>query len=279
MDKKDFSKEIEMKKKAVLYFNGYDLEREYDFYSNSAMFSSEIDDIKDGYEYMRNLINEKNSFDFKSKQINDFLYSYIRLVSQIRAYNFNYSFDNSKGYHQSKANNNIIIEISLFQDVINNILTNIDNNSKYVNKTDELYINSKLANLKDNLDYSYNELLYNQGNYHRAWKNIAHPTLYYKGRNYTKQELGDYKNLWKISKNESCHTILDCIKELNNLNNFLEQELLKSTNYNPECSSYEINELYKNILKQIVKSPNYFCYLNEQEKEDLKNQKELKKTR
>ncbi len=79
MDKKDFSKEIEMKKKAVLYFNGffsqdlrvlpnrdlYDLEREYDFYSNSAMFSSEIDDIKDGYEYMQNLINEKNSFDFK----------------------------------------------------------------------------------------------------------------------------------------------------------------------------------------------------------------------
>ena len=164
------------------------------------------------------------------------------LLQELNNYKFQPIKENSYGYNQNKTNEQILRELSILKPTIIVYLNNIyqyiktNNNPNYI---------EKLVSLKNNLDNSIEYLKEAREEYYTTWEH--------------QKKYGNYINLigqnnknWKKERNNACKTILNLYKELHKLNNII---LNKKTNIN------------LNIIKN---SPNYYCYLSNNEKEIIK---------
>ena len=300
---KDFWKNAQQAKEmAIKYFPGFlgkelnvttgykieDLENEYlqccvkyfTIYSTNS--ANERFFIQMAYEYIKTILTEHNKFEVNSSLANNILNSYNKLVSTMSAYRFCPNWKDSYGALQNDTNKKILFEISLFQPVLISVLKNIDNYIGTISapgKIDEFYCDliSKLEELKNSLDSSYEELSNAQQEYHATWDANYRRE---RGMNFrTKSELGEAKKEWRLSRNDACHSILNFFRELENINIALYYGTFKydEQNYGIDDETLEVSESYNNGVKNIVKSPNYFCYLNETEKKEIAQQKILRK--
>lgn len=296
----DFWKNAEAKEMAVKYFpcffgndlnvtTKYDineLEKQYLRYCKkySTIYSTNSADerfyIQMAYEYMKNILKEQTKFEVNSHITKSILQSYKSLISTMSTYSFNPHWANSYGALQNETNKKILLEISLFHPFFTGVLKNIDNYLEKVSepgKIDVFYCEliKNLENLNDRLDNKNSELLNAQYEYHNTWNEAKRG---YRGGS-TDSDLGFTKKNWRLARNNACHCILNFFKELEGINKALYCEAFKRNeeNYAIPDDTTAISETYNNGIANIVKSPNYFCYLNEKEKEELTQQKILKK--
>lgn len=266
-------------------YNIKDLENEYlkycvkyfTIYANDS--ANERFYIQMAYEYMKTFLTEHTKFEMNFQIAKDVLKSYQDLIYILSGYHFFPHWKNSYGALQNDTNKKILFEISLFNPFLTKVLRNIDKYFKNVpepGKIDEFYCEliAKLECLKKLLEDSFEDLSNAQREYHKTW-NAANRSFDY----VPNREVGFAKKDWRLMRNETCHSILNFFKELENINIAL---YYGTFNYNVlnagvDAVTLEVSELYNNCVKNIINGPNYFCYLNETEKEEIAQEKLIRK--
>ncbi len=246
--------------------------------------------IQMAYEYIKKILTEHTKFEVNSKLVNNILQSYNQLVSTVSAYSFTARYPTSYGDSQNDTNKKILLQISLFQPVLISVLKNIDNYFETISepeKIDGFYCEliSKLEELKKLLDNSNEKLSNAQDEYHETWDATNRSNYYMmferglRSHTRTQSQLGEAKKEWRLNRNKACHSILNFFKELENINIALYYGTFEfdKQNYGVDNDTLEVSELYNNGVRNIVNSPNYFCYLNETEKQEVAIQKILRK--
>lgn len=307
----DFLKNMKTKEMAIKYFPDFfgkdfnvttryninDLEREYLKYCVSyfKIYSEESCNdrinIQLAYEYMKTILTEHTKFQVNSKLANSISQSYDKLISTMSSYEFKPKWDNSYGALQNNTNKNILLEVSSFQPFLKIVLKNIDAYFDCVSepeKIDGFYCElvSKLEELKESLDNSNEKLKIAQDEYHDNWNatNRSWEYNYYgesKTSSCTNSELGEAKKEWRLMRNNACHSILNFFRELENINKalyygtFRIDEQKRDIDYN----ILQESKFYNGVVNYIVKSPNYYCYLDKDERKKLGQQNVLRKIR
>ena len=167
------------------------------------------------------------------------------LIKELENYKFQPNKKNGYGDNQNKTNKQILSEIKYITPLIINYLNNINFDIK-INKSPK-YI-EKLIYLKNSLDISIKYLTESKEEYFDTWEQH--------------KKYGGYINLigknnknWKKERNNACKNILNLYKELHIINNSI------------------LNKQKDIDLNIINNSQNYFCYLNNNEKQNIKNLK------
>lgn len=299
--KYDFFEISKVKKMAIEYFPNFfgenlivttdhnidDLEREYLEYCKKYFNIFERDtnneryQILQAYEYIKTHLKEHTKFQANSELSKKILQSYDELISTMGSYKFSTYDDTSYGAVQNNTNKNILLEISLFQPFFESVLKNIDDYFATIpeaEQIDEFYCGlvSKLEELKNLLDHSEKKLKSAQEEYHTAWNGKNAPYYYRRDYNipsYTASELGEAKKEWRLKRNEACYSILKFFKGLENINKTLYCNVAE---FREKDNELEISNLYNGAVTNIVKGPNYFCYLDEGYKRKVAEQIEEK---
>lgn len=185
-------------------------------------------------------------------------FAYDGLVHAISCYRFIAHSKDSWGAHQSRANHNIIRELSLLREVLNAILQNITGYFATLKEAapDEpaTAILEKLDELIEGLKASAKNMSLSGAYYHETWDDTNRRRI--RG---SKNSLGQAKNEWRLARNEACHTILYFFQEMLKINKAIEATRMVSG----EDSIYKA---YIEGLSAIKKGPNYYCYLDEGER-------------
>lgn len=253
----------------------HDVKKYFTIYTPES--AGERFNIQTAYEYLKRELSEDNSFSVDSDISIGILHSYKNLISTMSDYRFDTRRNSgSYGDLQNQTNKKILFELSLFQPFIEEILKNIDyylKNIPELEKTNEIHLIliKRLENLIDILDKSNRYLLAAQHDYHNTWTWIKVNGFCC---DITVRDLGFAKKDWRLARNNACHSILNVFEQLKNINAELCYKMLS---LNGDMSI--INETYNNGIAYIVNSSNYFCYLNEVEKQDVAKKKLLRKVK
>lgn len=293
MQKKEFLLEAELKANAVKYFPNFygndftilrnknlkDLREEYLKYCEKYFVRIGLDDdnekinIKKAYDYMKNILeNRAITYQSKSKITNQILNAYENLMNGISNYSFCPRKTNSYGANQNRTNKQIIMEISLLRPVLTVVLENIDGHFEKIEDVTQIscfdnQLVKKLEELIKELNEAEEYLTASENNYHNKW-DLANGRHY--GRHTTKYNLGKSKKAWKSARNDACSTILYFYREMQEINMSLQTENMTS-------EMEEINALYSYGLENIINGPNYYCYLDSEERKSIIEEKVLKK--
>lgn len=270
----------------ILRYTKEDLQREYQKYL-IKYFNDELDvenrnNIKLGYDYLDDVYSKDINISDKEKTagiIYRLWYEYTGLEKQIAGYRYTARWDDSKGAIQNSVNLQILEQLSLFNPIIYDTCTTISKKIKENKLSNEQKkeLENKLDKLALDLNDARNILYYNKGCYHEDWAHCVRPTYFTKRA--TLKDLAQSMHEWRKSRNEACFTMLEFVRKLIEIdiavyyNTFdyqneqygLDEHLIQKINYFNEC------------MKYIRHSKNYFCYLDEDEKQELAIQKTLKR--
>lgn len=234
--------------------------------------------IKKAYDYIELSIKQEIAFKTETSPTQDVLHKYEALISEIGNYHFNPRRDTSYGGKQNTTNGQILLELSLFKPILTKTLTKIDKYLKsiWLQDVNEFYLElvERLENLNDGLNDARITLEQARTSYHSSWNDA--------NRSFgltTDYILGEEKKIWRKARNSACHTLMDYYREIQEINVAL---YYGSFNYmNPinktDLETSEITRLYQYRMNELRNSPNYFCYIGEEEKQELSNQKVLRK--
>jgi len=298
-----FSIDVNAKKNALKYFPTFfrkdlcvsshlglpDLETQYlnycvKYFTNySYQGCSERFDIQTAYEYLKTILTNQQNIKINSKISNKVLDSYKSLIWTISNYHFIPHRKGSYGDKQNETNQRLLFEISLLTPVLYSISKNID---LYLENISESEIDGfyctliyKLNNMTKSLNNSNNDLKRYQQKYYDTWNLVNRPGYHQQPSSYT--DLGYAKKEWRLSRNKAVRKILEFYKELESINIALYYGTFEYSdkNYGLDQATIEISQNYNNGINNIINGPNYFCYLNDEEKEEIAIQKILKKNK
>lgn len=268
----------------------FDLDYEYNRYEENHFSSFFIPSprseclkreqaINRGYAYIKGLIEdrEKNDIGYMLSSTAVPLRQYYTLTDEIGRYSFIPHHDSSFGANQNRANDEILYDLVLFEDLVKDMLIKIDKYCKEHNDEYKNDINERLFDLADNNSYHREKLEAARIKYHRIWNGAC------RGNEYNYKELGEAKQEYRKTKNETCKYVLDFVKELYSISCAIDV-LTYDTKKDPLIAlvegvkSTQFNREYHEAFKNIVNGPNYYAYLDKEEKErQSKVNKELKK--
>ena len=266
-----------------------DLENQYlkycvKYFTNySAQGCSERFDIQTGYEYLKTILTNQQKFKINSKISSEVLDSYENLILTISKYHFNPHRKGSYGDKQNETNRELLFEISLLTPVLYSILKNIDLYFENISESeiDGFYctVIYRLNNMIKSLNTINNNLIKYQRRYYDTWNMVNRPGYNQQPSSYT--NLGYAKKEWRLSRNKAVRTILDFYNELDSINIALYYGTFQfdKENYGLDQATIEISQNYNNGINNIINGPNYFCYLNKEEKEEIAIQKIRNKVR
>lgn len=232
--------------------------------------------IKKAYDYMKNMLETSGkTYQTKSEITKQILTAYEKLIATITEYGFNKRWKNSYGDNQNRTNKQILSEISLLKPMLIMVLKNIDLHFNEINDITEIsffdnQLREKLEKLIEQLNCASQRLVNSETDYHVIWESTYRNKYWNKLGPATASDLGKAKLKWKSSRNNACHTILDFYREIKEINISLQS---KNMTYTID----EANELYNYGIENIKRGPNYYSYLNEEERKNLTEQNILRK--
>ena len=233
------------------------------------------------YDYMKKIMKIQKEFSLQNDVSKKVLNTYEKLILTVSHYSFIIHWENSYGQKQNKTNKQILLEISMFKPAIIKTLENVDKYLKKIDKPekiDSFYIDliGKLESLVDELVVCNERLLQAQNNYHVTWDSTMRPEYNEYPTSY--HELGERKKEWRQMRNKTLHSILSFYEEINNINHKVCHKIaeLNDSKYNEENTD-DVDQLYNYTMRKIVSSPNYYCYLNNEERENFTKQNKIKK--
>ena len=235
--------------------------------------------IKDAYDYLERVIKEQKGFAVVTTISQYTLENYENLIKEISNYGFNPQKNGSYGYNQNITNRQILLELSFLKPILTKTLKKVD---KYIESVEDQEINEFYIELVERLEgfskrliTSRIELKQARENYYESWidnnRGFLSETSFWL--------LGENKNAWRKNRNNSCCTIIEVIKEIQDINLALfyhSFNYINAVDITDEATD-EITKLYDFYMSGIRKSPNYFCYIDNAKKEELSHQKVLRK--
>jgi len=270
----------------IIRYNKEDFQREYQKYL-VKYFNDEIDveernNIKLGYDYLDDIYSKDINISNKRKTVGTIYrlwYEYTGLEKQIAAYRYTARWDDSKGAIQNSVNLQILEQLSLFNPIIYDICTTICKNTKEdkLSKKIKQELENKLDKLALDLNEARNKLYYYEGCYHEDWDHCARPVYYTKKA--TPKDLAQSMNEWRKSRNEACFTMLEFVRKLIEINIAVYYNTFDYQNEQYGLDEHLIQKInyYNECMKYIRHSKNYFCYLDEDEKQEIAIEKILKR--
>ncbi len=249
-------------------------------YNNSNWYTyDEIDKtrILYSYHYMRKLIvTRKEKLPFKNQYVRFLLSSYEGLIQSIANYKFQVKREGTYGFFQTNANHHILLELSTFKPMLMMLLENIDaclsERKDFINKMD-FYdeLEMTLYSLAEWLKETNNNLKDAQMEYFQTWQDCNRNSRKF----VPKSELGYVHQDWRKQKNNACSTILSFYEEMHDMSLLLESE-----DENSIYTFSEIEEQYQIGRSYTTRGPNYYCYLNDEEKaQEIEKNNQKKKER
>ena len=111
--------------------------------------------------------------------------------------------------------------------------------------------------------------------YHKTWNDLIRPGYWSEKCSFA--ELGEERNWWRKTRNNACVMLLDFYRELVEINIAL---YYKTFDYEDLTLIHGLDEETKSIIQllnfqinEIKHSKNYYCYLTEEEKDELTEEK------
>ena len=306
----DLELEIERKINAITFFkeffsDGYNLiyypcalndeniDEYYNFYEKHNFFNNEKvsknDEerefrIVDGYNYIKDKIKDSYDYELEDKKTFLLLDQYYELTNEIGKYKFVPHFKYSTGYNQNKATDDMLINLSLLEPIIRESLKDIDTFLKEKKDSKDEFVIDLNNKLKESIyknDRSLESLQDREVDYHETWDGACRDTEY----NYI--ELGMSKRAYRKEKNNACRRVMDCAREIVNMDQEIMQYKFNELRENYESKNKvfplirHANKLvgeYEKVLDRIQSGPYYYSFLTEEEiKEQTKSNKEYKK--
>ena len=243
--------------------------------------------INDAYNFIRDLIQEKEDYVLKTKTSSTLLDQYYKICSEIGKYKFVAHFKNSTGYNQNLNNDNMVMNLTLFEPIIKEALKDIDAfvrenpNCDFTNAVDK-----KLKDMIDINNLSLFKLTDSRTRYHRVWTGACRRDCY------TYSELGEAKQEYRKTKNATSRRILDFARELVEIDSKImaykyasltgEDYETKKKAFSHIVRSNNLIDGYDQIVGRITYGPNCYSYLTEEEiethtKENKKSKQLIKK--
>ena len=238
------------------------LEKEYLKYCKSYLdkfgfrYDDERREILRGYIYITQEIDNAKFNQVESDISKNVLLCYDKLTEEISKYHFTARGEDSYGAIQNRTNMQILFDISLLRPVLVMILQSID---KMPNNNIKRDIELKLQILINDLTNKYLDLKKAQLNYHNDWYNAKKVCEHFA---VSDRELGYSKKKWKKERNSACNLIINFYYELFKIGISISDE--RFINIKSEFSS-----LFKYGIDNIVNGPNYYCFLNDEERKEL----------
>ena len=235
----------------------------------------------DGYYLLKKeLKKEVKCYESQSEVTRPLLISYNHLINTINVYGFYERTSKSYGGRQNTANKAVLLQLSTLKPVLlmisDNVNNHFDNHLGETKINDENILKEKLEDLKNNLDIATNTTEKAGSKYFGYWHYLRGENMYYMSNYFARSisiyDLGKAGVDWKKERNNACHTILELYKELYKINSTLNQQTVI-------YSKEKIKEEYTKAIKNIINSPYYFCYLNDEEKKEMKTGKQLVKNK
>lgn len=258
------------------------------FTNGSNESSNEKLSIDIAYEYLEFFLTITNQDKFYAHQRilhRRFLDRYQHLIWSITQYHFMAQSDNSYGAKQNKTNEKLLYDISLLEPVLTATLDNISKYFKNITKLEEIdefycILINKIFKLSNMLLKAPSQFYNDQERYHELWNYIARSRTY-SPKIARRWDLGDVKRFWRLERNKLVRTALEFYKELENINIALYYGTFEYSemNYGLDQATLEVSQIYNNGIKNIINGPHYFCYLNEEEKQEIALDKFLKRTK
>lgn len=302
MEKTNFIYEANSKANAIKFFPNFfgedlnvsrectleDLKKRYLNYCEEYFTKFNPDDdynrimIKRAYDYVQQMIEEQVKFEPNKNITKKLLTSYEELISAISEYQFIPHWKNSYSDTQNSSNQQILFEISLLKPVLTKTLENIDSFLEKVSSPEKIGVFyteliKKLEDLIKSLDDSRDELVEAEISYHDTWNTTMRPSWYHKSPT-SYSELGETKKLWRLKRNEACHTILSFFQEIEKINIAVHYATVAFKSQNSvTTNTTEVSELYHCGVENIRKGPHYYCYLSSDERKNITKQNSLKK--
>lgn len=301
MDKKEFLKEKYIKEKALELFpecyskdlkvstsfqNSLRILQRYitDYFekgifdpTSSEYNDSKISDIRDAYCLVKKEYSREDSISFEYASPFELFKAYNSLISNIGDYHFIARWENSYGSNQNRSNKQILLEISMLYPVLIDILEKID--KYYDDKGETLFADE----LEDKISYWITMFKIANSDLDEAKADYYKVFAFYNRSCYPVEDfvpelsLGQYKKNWKLRRNDACNTIYKFYQDIIKINKAVDCESfdVDETSYSLEVS--EIEQLYNYAMENIATGPNYYCYLDDLEREEDRNANVLKK--
>jgi len=217
---------------------------------------------------------KQDTYEEKLFLVKDLIESYDYLKEAIEEYHFR--VDNkreTKGVKQNTVTTHIISELETLTPYLMKSLIRIDEYLEKDSKKEEDFektVIQKLENWIEKTRYQKELLLSKEESYFDVWKEANIEANYKERSKEINKELGKRKDIWRKTRNDSCRIALNTIKEIT----LLDSEIQKK-----EGTKGEFKERlsFNSDIKRIEKGPNYYCYLNEEEKEDMKKDRLIQK--
>lgn len=268
----------------------FDLDYEYNRYEENHFSSFYIPSprsecvkrekaINRGYAYIKGLIEDRENTDIGNmlSHVGVLLLQYYTLTDEIGRYEFVPHHDSSFGANQNRANDEILYDLALFEDLVKDMTIKIDKYCKEHNDEYKKDIDERLCDLGENNSDSRKKLEAARIKYHNVWNGAC------RGNKYNYKELGKAKLEYRKTKNEACKQVLDYVKELYSISSAIDVLTYDTKKdpvlaYNDVMKSIKFNRDYNEAIKNIIHGPNYYAYLDKDEIErQSKLNKELKK--
>lgn len=213
----------------------------------------QLQEIQGAYNYVKDLI--ENRYKPDERKISYSIYEqYYLLINEIAKYHFVYQNKEKKtgGYYQNLNNKAILFELSLLEPCLNDMLKHLD--SVYERSSTEEEKNAivyKCINLGALLNMSYSSLAECKSDYQ----------IENQKERINFSDLGMAKWHWRKFKNISCQDIIrfyECFDKDFGI-------------------PYPSKGFYNKYTIELKKSPNYYCFLtNDEIKEQSKKNKDIK---
>ena len=304
MDKKEFKKKKYIKEKALELFpecysrslrvstyyadDSLDRLKEYiiEYFENGIFnpklvgFNADrVSDIINAYDLVKKEYYQEEKFNLKNTTVKKLFNAYNDLITNIGTYRFNRHRYGSYGDRQNKSNREILLDISMLYPVL---LETLEKADVYINENSDAFrlfvaqLLEKIETWTNILKETDTNLDIAKANYHNTWS-FYNRSYYLRERFRPELSLGEYKKEWKLKRNEACHTIYEFYQDIMMINKAIGYESIDvdESSYSLEVS--ETEALYNYAMENIVTGPNYYCYLNEDEKEEDMDVNILKK--
>lgn len=203
-------------------------------------------DIFDAYQFLQYYLNKYEEYRLNSPILNNLMHSYQKLLLSISTYRYKGAPTESYSYRKNKTNNQLLFDLSLFWEFVNYVLLETDEfltnpDSKSGEFNNELI--TKLETLTKKMDECANNLL-------RARKKR------------------------RLARNEVCACAVQFLRDLKNICIAL---TYNSFSYTKDDASFVMENkihliFYNDCLSNIISGPYYYCYLNNDEKDEITKQ-------
>jgi hypothetical protein len=252
----------------------------YDAYTEKARKKHE-EDINKAYHYISGLIKDKEDYVLKTKTTSTLLDQYYKISSEIGKYKFVAHFKNSIGYNQNLNNDNMVMNLTLFEPIIKEALKDVD---AFVRENPDCLftksIEKRLKDMSDENNLRLFRLTDARHNYHSVWAGACRKDCY------TYSELGEAKQEYKKIKNNTGRRVVDFARELVNMDRdimvykyaTLREDFANRNKVFPLIRhANELIDKYEDVLRRITYGPNCYSYLTGEEiKEHSKENKKSK---